>query len=132
VRVVARFAASGASGEDPGALDDDVDLLLGPGEFGRIAFRQGQNLLAVDDQVRVGGGYRTVEAAVNAVVLQQRSQHLVVSQIVDCDDFEFIFPCGQNSESQSADTAKTIDSDTNWHDAYSYRQLAWQIYKTGD
>ena len=51
VGVVARLAVLGAGGEDAGALDDDVDPQVTPGELCRIADGQRLDFLAVDDQV---------------------------------------------------------------------------------
>ena len=88
VRVVARLAVLRAGGEDAGAFDDHVDAQFLPGQLGRVADRQGLDLLAVDGQVLVVVLDRALEAAVGAVVLEQRGQHLVVGQVVDGDDLE--------------------------------------------
>ena len=53
-------------------------------------------------------------SALSGVVLQQVSQHLGAGQVVDSDDLEAL-STEHLTESQTADTAKTIDSNFNRH-----------------
>ena len=86
------------------------------GNVGRVALGHGLDLLAVDGQVLVVVGDRARVAAVNAVVLQQRGQRLVVGQVVDAHDLEHVGLGHQAAEHQPADTAESIDTDANCHD----------------
>ena len=109
----------GPGGEDAGPLDHDVDAQLAPGALGRVADGDGLDLLAVDDQVLVVVLDRAGKAAVGAVVLQQRGQHLVVGQVVDGDHFELVAAFDQAAKRQPADAAKTIDGDFDCHESVS-------------
>ena len=113
--VVAGFAVFGAGGEDAGAFDDDVDAQVLPGELGRILDGQGANLFAVDDEVLGIVFDFALEAAVVAVVLEQRGEHLVVGQIVDRDDLELAGAAVQQAKGEAADATETVDGDFNGH-----------------
>ena len=115
VRVVARLAVLRPAGEDAGALDDHVDLHVAPRQLGRIPHGQGADLLAVDDQILAVVADRAREAAMRAVVLQQRRQHLVVREVVDRDDLELALAGIQIPKCQPADAAESIDCNSNCH-----------------
>ena len=54
------------------------------------------------------------ERALSSIVLQQVSQHLGAGQVVDCDDLVTL-SIKHLTESQTANTTKTIDSNSNSH-----------------
>src|SRR5205823_2357886 len=92
-----------------------------PGELGRVADRESANLLAVDDQVFGVVLDFALEAAMVAVVLEQRGQHLVVGEIVDGNDLELARAGMQQAKSKAADAAKSVNSDSNGH-GFNLRQ----------
>ena len=83
------LAGAGAVEEDTGALDDDVDLHLLPGEVEGVAIGHDGDVLAVDgdggviDNLHVG-----VEGAEDGVVLEEVSRGLGAAGLVDADDLE--------------------------------------------
>ena len=68
----------------------------------------------VFSQKIVGDGVAAGIVALGGVVLQQVSQHLGRGQVVDSDDFEAL-SAEHLTESQTADTAKTVNSNFNRH-----------------
>ena len=113
----------------------------GFGRIGRLAFRQmfgaeGFEVVAINDLTSPAmlahllkydstqGAYaapfgtHTVEGssvgALSGVVLQQVSQHSGRGQVVDSDDFEAL-STEHLTESQTADTTKTVNSNFNRH-----------------
>ena len=54
------------------------------------------------------------ERTLSSIVLQQVSQHLGAGQVVDCDDLVTL-SIKHLTESQTANTTKTIDSNSNSH-----------------
>ena len=106
-------------GVETGALQDDVNTQLAPGQLGSVGLGVDGDLLAVDNDV-VLTGLNSVGAegsgisALRGIVLQQMSQHLGRGQVVDCDNLEAL-SAEHLTESQTADTAKTIDSNFNRH-----------------
>jgi len=54
------------------------------------------------------------ERALSSIVLQQVSQHLGAGQVVDCDDLVTL-SIKHLTESQTANTTETIDSNSNSH-----------------
>ena len=111
-----------ATGEKAGAFDDHVDLQVAPGELGRVAFGQGPDFLAVDDDVFVVEADLAGITAVGAVVFEQHGQRFVVGQIVDGDDLELRAAAHQIPEHQPADPAKTVNRNANCHGHFSFNQ----------
>src|SRR5699024_1955712 len=79
------------------------------------------DLLAVDDDGVLGGRNGVLvladlaaEGALSGIVLQQVSQHLGAGQIVDGDDLVTL-SVEHLTESQTANAAKTIDSNSYSH-----------------
>jgi len=60
-----------------------------------------------------------LEAAVIAVVLEQRGKHLVVGQVVDGDDLELAGAAVQQTKGEASDTTETVDGDFNGHSCNS-------------
>jgi len=109
------------AGVEAGALQNDVDAQLAPGAILSILNCVDGDLLAVDDDVILASlngvlvlANLAQERALCGVVLQQVSQHSGAGQIVDGDDFVTV-SLEHLTESQTADTAKTIDSNFNSH-----------------
>ena len=72
VRVVTRFVAGAAGGEDARTFHHHIDFQLAPGQIRRIAFSKRTDRPSVDDQVGVVVIHRPVKTAVDTVVFQQR------------------------------------------------------------
>ena len=106
-------------GVETGALQNNVDTQLAPGQLGSVGLSVDGDLLAVDNDVvlasldSVGAEGQSV-CALSGVVLQQVSQHLGRGQVVDSDNFVTL-SAEHLTESQTADTAKTINSNFNRH-----------------
>ena len=98
----------------------------GFGRIGRLAFRQmfgaeGFEVVAINDLTSPKMlahllKYDSTQSvsALSGVVLQQVSQHLGGGQVVDGDDLEAL-SAEHLTESQTADTTETIDSNFNRH-----------------
>ena len=109
------------AGVEAGALQNDIDAQLAPRAILGILNGIDGDLLAVDDDVILASlnGVLVLadlaqERALSSVVLQQVSQHSGAGQIVDGDNFVAV-GLKHLTESQTADTAKTIDSNFNSH-----------------
>ena len=102
--------------ERAGALEHILDTQLAPGQELRVAVVEQRDTLAVDDQGRVLAVLvidGAVEAAVHGIVLHGIRQLLRrFIRCVDGDDLDIVSAdCG--TEHQSADAAKTIDTNFN-------------------
>ena len=115
----------GLAGVEAGALEDNVDTQLAPGQISSVRHLVDDDLLAVDNDVVVfafalmeinGVALRNI-VALRGVVLQQVREHLGGSQVVDGDDFVAL-SAEHLTESQTADTAKTIDRNFNRHNEF--------------
>ena len=104
-------------GVEAGALQHDINAQFAPGAIVRVFFGIDGDLLAVNrDAVLVGldGMAHTDIVALSGVILQQVGQHSGAGQIVNCDDL-VTFSTEHLTESQTADTAKTIDCNFYCH-----------------
>ena len=104
---------------ETGALQDNVDTQLAPGQLGSVSLSVDGDLLAVDNDVVLASldSVSTEGSSVSAlsgVILQQVSQHLGGGQVVDSDNLKAL-SAEHLTESQTADTTKTIDSNFNRH-----------------
>ena len=115
VGIVTWLAILRSPGEKTGAFDDDVDVVFSPRHLRWILFGQRQDLLAVDDQVLIVVSDLSVVATVNRIVLEQSRKHLVIGQVIDGNNLELVGAGHQITESQSTDTSKTIDRNSNSH-----------------
>ncbi len=114
----------GLGGVETGALEDDVDVKLAPGQLSRVGLRVNGDLLAVHDD-RVLGSLDLVVASIVAlrgVVLQKVSEHLGGGEVVDGDDLGALVT-EHLTESQTTDATKAVDSNLNCH-AVSFREAA--------
>ena len=101
--------------------------------LGGVGLRVNGDLLAVDNDVvlaSLNDMALSSVVALSGVVLQQMSQHLGGSQVVDSDDFEAL-SAEHLTESQTADTAKTIDCNFNRHGDSSILFTAMQYCLLG-
>ena len=96
---------------DPNELPwGDIGADGGPVELGRVALREGGDLLAADRDRRVVVGDVGVEATEDRVVLEEVGERLVVRQVVDGDDLDVCAGGTSRAEEVTADTAKSIDA----------------------
>ena len=109
------------AGVEAGALQNDVNVQLAPGAVLGVLNGVDLDLLAVDDDGVLGGRNDVLvladlaaEGALSGVVLQQVSQHLGAGQVVDSDDLVAL-SVKHLTESQTANAAKTIDSNSYSH-----------------
>ena len=109
------------AGVEAGALQHDIDAQLAPGAILGILDGVDLDLLAVDDDGVVGGVNGVLvladaaqERTLRGIVLQQVSKHLGAGQVVDGNDF-IALRLEHLTESQTADAAKTIDSNFDSH-----------------
>ena len=104
-------------GVETGALQNNVNTQLAPGQLGSVGLCVDGDLLAIDNNVVLAGlDDMTLGSVVtlSGIVLQQVSQHLGRGQVVDGDDLEAL-STEHLTESQTADTTETIDSNFNRH-----------------
>ncbi len=115
----------GLAGIETGALEDDINAKLAPGQISCVRHLVDDDLLAVNNDVVVfafalmvlnGVALRNI-VALRGVVLQQVREHLRRSQVVDGDDFVAL-SAKHLTERQTADTAKTIDCNFNRHNEF--------------
>ena len=104
---------------EAGALQDNVDTQLAPGQLGSVSLSVDGQLLAVDDDVVLASldSVSTEGSSVSAlggVILQQVSQHLGRGQVIDSDNLKTL-STEHLTESQTADTAEAVDSNFNRH-----------------
>ena len=91
-----------------GRFHNNVNALLSPRKVRGIALGSDLNLFALDHQVAVDHTHFTGVGTVDAVVLQQMCEGVHIGQVVDGGHFK-LRPRHELSESQAADSAKTID-----------------------
>ena len=104
-------------GVEAGALQHDIHAQLAPGQLSSVGLSVDGDLLAVHNDVVLASLNNMALSSVIAlggVVLQQVSQHLGGGQVVDGNNLEAL-SAEHLTESQTADTAKTIDSNFNRH-----------------
>ena len=99
----------------PGRFDHKIGLQLTPWQLRRIPFCSGSNLPAIHDNPTFFGRNRARIASMNRVVLTQVCERITAGQVVNRDDFE-VLPLLQNAKHEAADTAKSIDANTDSHD----------------
>ena len=106
---------------EAGALEYNVNTDLAPGQLSCLRLSVNCDLLAINDDAAFACFYSVqtladsaAVAALSGVVLQKLCQHLGICQIVDCYDL-ISLSAEHLSESQTADTAKTIDCYFNCH-----------------
>ena len=103
-------------GENACAFIDDVDVHFFPRQVVRIAFSQDFDGFAVDGNRIVGGGNFTGERTVNGIEFQQMSVGFRRTEVVNRNDVD-VRTTGfrQSAESQTTDTAETINRNANCH-----------------
>ena len=111
-----------AGGEDPGGLHDEVDLVGGVGQVGRVTLGGDGDLLPVDGDRALTGADLAVVAAVNRVVRQQVSQGGCVGEVVDGHDLH----AGgglDDSEDVPSDAAEAVDTNVDGHDCCRFERF---------
>ena len=106
------------AGVEAGALEHDVNAQLAPRQLSSIGLGVDGDLLAVDGDVVLASLNDVALSSVVAlggVVLQQVSQHLGGSQVVDGDNFVAL-SAEHLTESKATNAAETINSNFNSHD----------------
>ena len=76
--------------EQAGALEDNVNTQLAPGQLGRIAFCEDLDSIAVDDDVTAINLNRAGELAMRRVVARQVSVGLGITKVVEGNHIEFV------------------------------------------
>ena len=114
-------------GVEAGALQNDVHLQLAPGAIGGVLLGVDADLLAVHDDGVLGGLDLVVAGvvALGGVILQQVGQHLGGGQVVDGDDL-IALSAEHLTESQTANAAKTINSNFNSHGKDLLTKCEWR------
>ena len=109
------------AGVEAGALQNDINVQLAPGSILCVLDSVDLDLLAVNDDGILGSldgvlafADLAAERTLSSIVLQQVSQHLGAGQVVDCDDLVTL-SIKHLTESQTANTTETIDSNSNSH-----------------
>src|SRR5262249_31606945 len=102
-------------GEDPGALEDDVDAEIAPRQRGRVLLGEDPDLAAVDDDRLVAGSDVAVVGAVRRVVLEEQGVHLGVDQIGDGDHLDGRGAFDERLERLATDPPEAVDTDTGGH-----------------
>ena len=103
-------------GVETGALQHNVNADLAPGQILGVLLSIDLDGLAVDSDGILASLNLVSQsiAALSRVVLQQMSQHSGAGQVVDSNDLVAL-GVEHLTESQTADTAKTINSNFNRH-----------------
>ena len=106
-----------ALGEEPGALQGDVDAQVLMRQLGRIADRRDLDLAAAGvDRVAVHRDDAR-EPTMHAVVPQQMGVGLDGAQVVDGDDLDVgAVVLDDGAQDQAANAAEPVDGDANGHD----------------
>ena len=104
-------------GEAAGRLDDDVNAEVAPRELGGVALLKHDDRLAVDDDLVAVELDLGVDAARDAVVLEQVGERRVVGEVVDGDDLEVaaLGKCGAEEVTANAAEAVDTDFDAQWN-----------------
>ena len=100
--------------EQAGGFDDIFSADLAPGQIFFFALAENSDLAAIDDQGMIGVGNFAVKLAVDRVILEHISHIIRRDEVVDADNFN-IGMRKTGAENQTADAAKTIDTNFN-HD----------------
>ena len=99
--------------EHAGALEDDVDAELAPGQLRGIALGRGADDLVADAKPALHG-LGVVPAAVHRVVLQQVREHVVGGEIVDVDELDVVAVPARTKD-VAPDPAEAVDADLDAH-----------------
>ncbi len=105
------------AGVETGALQNHVNTQLAPGQLGGVGLGIDGDLLAIDGDgaLASGNGVGQSILALSGVILQQMSQHLGGSQVVDGDNLVTL-SAEHLTESQTTNAAETVNCNFNCHD----------------
>ena len=115
-----KVVISAPAGNDLPTIVYNVNTQLAPGQLGSVSLCVDGDLLAVDNDVVLASLNDMTSSSVIAlggVVLQQVSQHSGRGQVVDSDNLVTL-STEHLTESQTADTAKTVNSNFYRHDDF--------------
>ena len=117
----------GLAGVEAGALEHDVNIQLAPRQLVGLRLGVDGDLLAVDgdgarhlhglavfleDRLLGAHGVLVLVGTLSGIILEQVSQHLRAGQVVDSDNL-ITLGVKHLAESETADAAKSIDSNSN-------------------
>ena len=110
-------ARLGFAGEQPGALQDQIDRQFLPGQFRRIALCADPDPLAIDHHMIAVHRDIAREFAVGRVVAGEMSVDLSVPQVVDRHDLQAVFLATfeMGAKDIAADSPVAVDCDSNCH-----------------
>src|SRR6185503_13265304 len=113
--------------EQARALEHDVDAERAPRQLRRIAFGADFDLVAGYHEMIAFDADLERKTAVRGVVTREMRVRLRIAEIVDGDDLNFVRALAlvQRAQDVAADTAITVDSDFDGHDASLGRQNDW-------
>ena len=100
--------------EQAGGLDDVLCADFVPLQVRRILLRGDADGLAVHDQRILGIIDRTLEAAMDCIILEHVRHVIRSDQVVDADDLD-LGVVDRSAEHETADTAKAIDTNFDSH-----------------
>lgn len=108
------FLGSGTVGEKAGTFDDEVDFHGFPWKFCGIFFAKDFVFLAFNKNTAVFGDNVCIHYSVVGIVFEEMGEGFGVGKVVYGDDVKIIFQ-EVDVENLSADSAKTIDGDFEFH-----------------
>jgi len=102
-----------------GGFDDVLRAAVGPVNHGGVRLAVNFDLTAIDHQIASGVLHHAGEVAENRVVLQQ-VYHIVDVRLaqVDAANVKLFRILRQDAHDDTADTAKSVDTDFDSHDAF--------------
>ena len=108
-----------ALAQSPGRLDDDVDVLVGPGQRPGVALVGDGDVATVHANAVRRDFHRPGEGAVDRVVAQEMREHVAIHQVVDAGPFEVELALVGSAEGSAAGAAEAIDGDAWGHRCHS-------------
>ena len=106
-----------AGGKKPGALDDDIDTHIAPRQFAGVALGADFHTVAIDNDVAAIHAHIPFINAIVAVILEEMSVCLHITQIVDSNQVKFTTVLFKKRLGYlTANTAKAIDRNFCSHD----------------
>ena len=93
-----------------GGFDDDLDAVLAPVQMFRIAVREDMDSLAINDEIIAIDLDVLAKSAMDSIIFQKILCSFHAARVIDSDHFQII-SIQKSAEYQSANSAKTIDTD---------------------
>src|SRR5690625_1871862 len=101
--------------ETAGGFDHDVNIEFAPGQFGRIGLSGCTERAAAHSDGVIGVGDILCQTTQDGVVLQQMSQSLVVSEVVNAYNLNISTGFQNGPVEVASDTAETVNTNANCH-----------------